>query len=123
MQHRRHDGRRISRAVTAKDARLTLHATRFPGRFPVNTWSRNAREYAWFVYTQLPEIQKQFVQENVDAKRAQSTREHEALLAALLTIADTDSAKRQPWRGRPLRTGAGPPRTRAAGSLTPCLLL
>ena len=44
---------------------------------------------------------------------------HAALLAAEHVVLDNLQRQRQPWRERPLRTGAGPRRPRAAGSLTP----
>jgi hypothetical protein len=46
-------------------------------------------------------------------------RKHAALLAADHAVLDNLQRQRQPWRERPLRTGAGSRRARAAGSLTP----
>jgi hypothetical protein len=46
-------------------------------------------------------------------------RKSAALLAAERAVSVNLKRQGQPWRERPLRTGAGPRRARAAGSLTP----
>jgi hypothetical protein len=90
MQHRYRDGRRRTREATPKDAGSTLHATRPRDEFPQTFELQNAREDASLVDRQFREIQDQFVQENVDAIARELRGEHNALLAGLPTIADTD---------------------------------
>ena len=57
--------------------------------------------------------------EDLGRIQARSMRQTRGVSRRRTCCVDNLQRQRQPWRGRPLRTGAGPRRARAPGSLTP----
>lgn len=122
MQHRRRDGRRVNAipsviTVTAAN-RHRMHRA-WGHHFQDSNSPASARERASFAGNSFRTNGNRVVRKIWVAIERVRCRKHAPLLAAEHAVSDNLKRQRQPWRERPLRTGAGPHRARAAGSLTP----
>jgi hypothetical protein len=125
MQHRRRDGRRvvvIPSVITPRRRKPTSNAARLKPRFLDSTGHASTRERDLFtgnIFRTNGTGSSGRSGSPTSAFDAANTRRCSPPNMLSFNMKRQLKRRRQPWRERPLRTGAGPHRARAAGSLTP----